>query len=103
MRLPGQVAVSPDGYYIFSANQVTNTITIVDALTLKVLKTLHVGRWAHGLGFAVNGRSLLITNEEDSTVTVVDLHDLEVTKTIKTGLGPNGIAAAYPLILTPHW
>ena len=70
---------------------------------MKVKKTLQVGRWAHGIGFAVNGRSLLITNEEDSTVTVIGLRDFDIEKTIPTGAGPNGIAAAYPLILTPHF
>ena len=40
---------------------------------------------------------------DGAKVKVVDLHDFHIVKTIPTGTGPNGIAAAYPLVMTPHW
>lgn len=94
---PAQLGVAPDGHYVLVCNQGSNSVSVIDTRTDKVIKEVPgQGLWTHGVTFSEDGRWAYLTNTNSHNVAVMDLNTLEVVKTIPVGRGPNGIAASYP-------
>ncbi|MBI3811329.1 MAG: beta-propeller fold lactonase family protein [Nitrospirae bacterium] len=94
---PAQLGVTPDGHYLVVCNQGSNSISVIDTRTDKVIKEIPgQGEWTHGVSFSNDGRWAYFTNTNSHSVAVMDLSRLEVVKTLSVGRGPNGIAASYP-------
>lgn len=95
-RNPIQVFITPDGRYIYVANQGTeadpdNSVSVIDTTSNTVVATIKAGKGAHGVVVGADGRRAFITNTEDDTVSVIDTATQKVINTIKVGKRPNGI------------
>ena len=94
---PAQLGVTPDGRHVLVCNQGSNSISVIDVKTDKVIKEIPGrGDWTHGISFSGDGRWAYLTNTKSDNISVLDLGTLEVVRTIPVGRGPNGIAASYP-------
>lgn len=84
--------VSPDGSTVYVANAGSNTVSVIDAATGLVTKTIKVGRTPSGLALKLDGSRLFVANAGSNTVTIINTSTRAVTKTIKVGSGPVGLA-----------
>ena len=69
----------------------TDTVSVIDACTLKVIDTLSTENNPFGITYdSVNNR-VYVTNQASDTVSVIDAATLEVIDTVPVGDNPNGI------------
>jgi YVTN family beta-propeller protein len=96
-RLPIQVFATPDGRFVYVADQGSddkpdNRVSVVDVARNEVVKTLTVGNGAPGVTISGDGRYAYVTNIKDDSVSVIDTSSQAVVQTIPVGKAPNGIA-----------
>ena len=82
---PHMVMMSPDGRYVVTGGQRSNTAYIIDARTLELVKKIPVGIAPEHLAFSPDGRFYYQGNPEGDSITVIDMQALRPIKTI-TGL-----------------
>ncbi len=87
---PRGLAVSSDGSRIYVSNYASNTVSVIDTATNKVVSPITVG---HGpVGMAVNGNRLYVANRVDDTVKVIDTTTNKVVgAAIGVDRGPTGV------------
>lgn len=84
------IFISPSRKRVFSADR-GNTVTIIDAETDSVLKTVTVGGAPRSVAVDSDTGFAYVTNNASDTVSVIDASD-NVTATVDVGDGPTGIA-----------
>lgn len=82
---PHMAMMSPDGRYVVTGGQRSNTAYIIDAHTLELVKKIPVGLFPEHLSFSPDGRYYYQGNPEGDSISVIDMQSLTVIKTI-TGL-----------------
>jgi len=89
---PEGIDISPDGKEVWAANSQSGTISIIDAVTHKVLQTLDVKtKHSNRLKFTLDGRLALLSDAESDDVVVVEAASRREIKRIKVGRVPLGI------------
>jgi YVTN family beta-propeller protein len=68
---PQDVKISPDGKVFYVADENSNGVFLIDALTLKVLRFLPTGLGAHGLYVSRDSTTLYITNRKGASVSLL--------------------------------
>lgn len=100
IQLPGPphyLHPSKDGKLLYAVNEAEKqggtSVTIIDALTDKVVKDIPIplesgerGSLHHG-EFSKDGKYFFVCNEGGRTVAIMDTAKLEIVKTIKAGVG----------------
>lgn len=92
------IAVSADAAsadVLVVANRGSNTVTVIDPVSMTVVGTAPAGPQPHEVAISVDGRLAYATNYVNgtgSTLTVIDIATRTIVKTIDIGLvGPHGI------------
>ncbi|MHB1024581.1 MAG: YncE family protein [Desulfobacteria bacterium] len=85
---PEELALTPDGKTVLTANTGSNTVSVVDAVSLVENRRIRVGNGPQSILIDRAGRRAYIFNTLSNTVSVVDLGALQVTATIATESGP---------------
>jgi YVTN family beta-propeller protein len=57
---------------VYVPNELNASVTVIDATTFKVLKTIRVGSYPHHMTPAWDMRSLFVNNMKSSTLAVID-------------------------------
>lgn len=83
-------AFSKDGKEIWTSQMEKNTVVILDAANMNVLKTLSVGDDPAEVSFSPDGKYAFVANGESDNVTVIDAALKTVVKTIPVGDNPVG-------------
>ena len=94
---PAQVYLDGNDQYAYVANQGTaenpsNTVTVVDVQSKKATASIEVGKGAHGVVSSPDHQRVYVTNMFDHTVSVIDTEQNKVIETIEVGHTPNGIS-----------
>jgi YVTN family beta-propeller protein len=92
--LPAEVTFSLDGKNAFVANGGSASVSVIDAATKAVVKTITVGEDPVGAWQGSNGLAY-VDNEKAMTLSVIDTKTLDVTLTYNLGFMP-GMAALAP-------
>ncbi|MCG7361730.1 YncE family protein [Roseomonas sp. ACRSG] len=85
------IAYQPKGNRLFVANQKSGTLTVLDAASGSLVKSIETGAGALGVTLAPNG-TVYVTNRGAGTVSLVDGARLEVIASLATGTHPNTVA-----------
>ena len=90
-RRPAAVALSPDGAraYVLSGSR---KLAVVDLVTLRIVKSLRVGRRPFDLAVHPGGGVVFVTNAGGRSVSVVDTNRLRVARTMRLRRPVAGIA-----------
>src|SRR5580765_1730999 len=80
---PHMVMMSPDGRYVVTGGQRSNTAYIIDAHTLQLVAKIPVGFAPEHLAFSPDGRWYYQGNPEGDSITVIDMQSLKAIKTIE--------------------
>ena len=89
LMLPSFANSAPFAYI---ANRDDDTVSVIDTVTDKVVSTIAVGDYPHGLAVTPNGERIFVANRSAGTVSVIDAATRSVIATIATGLVPISIA-----------
>ena len=84
---PAALALTPDGKRLFVANWSSESVSVIDTATNKVIRTLRVGINPNDLKISDDGR-LFVACSNDNTVHVIDTHSLQILERISTTLTP---------------
>jgi YVTN family beta-propeller protein len=77
------MAITPDGTKLYVANGVASgTVTVLDASTGTVEKTITVGSYPRYVSISPNGDLLYVANEDSGTISVIDTS----SDTVKTAI-----------------
>jgi YVTN family beta-propeller protein len=93
---PYELVLTQDGKQLFVSNWGDKSVSVVDAASLKVIKTIPVGFNPNDMVLAADGR-LFVACSNENTVYVIDARSLEVLETISISLYPKA-----PLGSTPN-
>lgn len=85
---PEELALTPDGKTLLTANTGSSTVSVVDAASLVETRRIRVGNGPQSIRIDRAGRRAYVFNMLSNTVSVVDLGALEVAATIATEAGP---------------
>ncbi len=72
-RNPLDIAYSPDGRYLFTANSEDNTVTVIDAADNRVIGEVLTGKSPTSISVLPNGRQAYVTDENDSSIEILNL------------------------------
>lgn len=84
---PYQTVLTPDGKRLFVSNWSSESVSVIDTGTNKVISTLHVGMNPNDMKLSSDGR-LFVACSNDNTVYVIDAHKLQVIERLSTTLTP---------------
>ncbi|MFN2975707.1 YVTN family beta-propeller repeat protein [Terriglobus aquaticus] len=80
--MPDALAIDNDRHRIYVANYADNTVTVLDADTLKTVTTVPVGHTPQALAVDIVRQRAYVANTHDSTVSVLDTKDNRVIWTV---------------------
>jgi len=92
---PHMAMMTPDGRYVVTGGQRSNTAYIIDARTTQLVKKIAVGLFPEHLAISPDGRWYYQGNPEGDSITVIDMQSLSVVKTIE------GLAEPLNITFTP--
>jgi predicted alpha-1,2-mannosidase len=92
-KSPGGLAMSGDSR-LYTANQGSNDVTVVDALSQKVIATVKVGNVPAGIQTTRDGKTVWLTNYADGTLQSIDAQSLQTSKPIPVGSHPEELAVS---------
>ena len=87
---PSGIAVTSDSNFVYVANSVSGTVSVISAATNAVTATITVGGSPSNV--AINGTNVYVTNTGSNSVSVIDTTTNTVTATIMGFTGPSGLA-----------
>ena len=92
---PRGVAVSTDGSRVYVANYNDSTVTVIDAGSNAIMKTISLPAGSFPIDLAVSGNRLYVANFQPYRgVTVIDTATDSILETIPAGNNQAGVAAA---------
>jgi YVTN family beta-propeller protein len=72
-RNPLEIAYSPDGRYIYTADNEDDEVTVIDAAANRVIGEVSTGKSPTSISLLPNGRQAYVSDENDGTVEVLNL------------------------------
>lgn len=82
---------SPDGSEVWTSQMAEpGSVLVLDALTLKTLRTIEVGDHPAEVTFSATGRYAFVANGGSNSVTVLDTETKDVVETLSVGEDPVG-------------
>jgi YVTN family beta-propeller protein len=88
---PAGIAVSPDGKTLYAAENLADSVAIVDLATAKVTATVPVGHNPYTVALGRDGRFAFVSNWGASTVSVLATATVKVIRTIRVGTHPSAL------------
>jgi len=90
--MPFSMAVTPNGAYLYTANLISNTVSVVSTATNTVVGTIPVGSQPAGIAFTPDGAYAYVANTSGNTVSVISTLTNTVVATIPVGTTPDEVA-----------
>jgi YVTN family beta-propeller protein len=84
---PSAAVLTPDGKRLFVSNWSSESLSVIDTATNKVIRTLRIGMNPNDLKISADGR-LFVACSNDNTVHVIDTKTLQILERISTTLTP---------------
>jgi YVTN family beta-propeller protein len=84
---PAAVVLTPDGKRLFVSNWSSESVSVIDTASNKVIRTLHIGMNPNDMKISADGR-LFIACSNDNTVHVIDTKSLQILERLSTTLTP---------------
>lgn len=89
---PNGVAIHPNGQTVYVANTVSGSVSVIDAASRKIVRTVFVGTEPYGLALTPNGSKLYVANARSNEVLVIDTASHQPVARIVNIPEPRGLA-----------
>lgn len=86
------IAFDPASGRLFCTNQRSGTLTVLNAASGEVVKSIETGAGALGVTLSADGAMACVANRGAGTTSVVDTRGLTVVASLATGTHPNTVA-----------
>ena len=93
---PVNNAWTPDGRFSIVTNSGETTVSLFDAQTYKLIKTIEVGQGPSVVSFRQDGKFAYVSLTGANALAVIDTATWTVAKTVKTGQMPQGVIILPP-------
>lgn len=90
-KTPVNLAISPDGNFLYVVCEHSNSLVVVDLDTGRVAIEIAVGRRPHDVAVSPDGRTLYVTNRLSDSLSVIDAASRRVVREITVGDEPHGV------------
>jgi len=80
-KISHMVLVSPDGRRIYTANIVSQNVSVIDRQSGKLITQIPCGKGCEGMAFTPDGKRLWVANQTGGSITIVDLATHEPIET----------------------
>ena len=70
---PLDITYSPDGRYLFTANNLDNTVSVIDTADNRVIAEIPAGKAPTSISVLPNGRQAYVTDENDGTIEILNI------------------------------
>ena len=88
---PEQFDISPDGRFLYVANEDAGLASVVDIKAGRVVRETPVGGEPEGVRVSPNGSQVLITSESEHSVSVLDTKTFRLIRKLDVGLRPRDL------------
>ncbi len=85
---PIDLALTPDGRTLVSVNRASNSVSIIDAISMVELERIRVGEGPHSVVLDPSGFKAFVMNTLSKTISVVDLTQRTITVTVSVAGAP---------------
>ena len=89
---PLDIAVSPDGSWLYVTAEEGDALLVVDPHGARVVDEIAVGKRPHSVVLSRDGNTAYVSNRWSNTVSVIDLAIHRITRILEVGSGPAGLA-----------
>lgn len=89
---PQEIAITPNGQYLYTADTLSNTVTVFNPVTNAFVTTIAVGNYPQLIDITPDGTKVFVPNANSNDVSIIDVASNTVIATIPTGASPQGIA-----------
>jgi len=89
---PWGVAIAPDGSRVYVVNANDGSVSVIDAESNTVTRSIRVGSEPLGVAVTPDGSRVYVTNRGSNSVSVIDAVSNTVTGTIPVSSRPRGVA-----------
>ena len=72
-RNPLNIVYSVDGRFLYTANNLDNTVTVIDTADNLVIGHVPVGKAPTSIAMLANGRQAYVTDESDGSIEILNL------------------------------
>ena len=76
---------------VFATNEKSDNVTVLQAVTHKLLGTISVGQRPRGIATSRDGRRIFVANSNSNNLSVIDGQTLKVLDTMPAGVDPEGM------------
>lgn len=104
-KISHMVYVSPDGKRLYTANIVSENVSVIDRLSGELITQIKCGNGVEGMAFTPDGRYLWAANQTGGTITIIDVSTNTAVETfdcpgmpVRIRFTPDG-----KLALIPGW
>jgi len=80
--------------YVYIANEVSSTVSVISTMSNTVINTIHVGSDPFGVAVSPDGSKVYVTNIGSDNVSVINTSTNLVANTVDVGVGPEGISVS---------
>ncbi|MCE1247500.1 MAG: beta-propeller fold lactonase family protein [Firmicutes bacterium] len=91
---PSGIALSPDGSKIFTANNGSSTVSVLQARPLSLICSVVVGTGPVKIAVAPNGKKVFVTNRNNDSLSILSGAMFDNMETVKVGREPLGVAVS---------
>jgi YVTN family beta-propeller protein len=99
-QMPAELTFSDDGKKAFVANGMSNTVTVIDALTKQVIETISTGTEPVG-AWPGMGEMMYVDNEEGQSISIINGMTNMMEDTLSLGFMPG--MAARNIMMNQMW
>ena len=92
---PFNLAVSPDGQYLYTVGQEDSTLHIVNVSDPSDRKSLEVGQFPHSVVLDEEARFAYVSNQWSDNVMKIRVPEGEIVDRYRVGAGPSGLESFY--------
>ncbi|WP_338256836.1 beta-propeller fold lactonase family protein [Dictyobacter halimunensis] len=89
---PTGLSVSRDGTKLYVANNLANTVAVVDTQTRQVTQSIKIGSYPYTTLMSKDGKTIYASNWGDATISIINAATNAVTATVPVGQHPTAMA-----------
>ena len=87
-KISHMVLVSPDGKRLYTANIVSEDVSVIDRASGRLIKKIPCGKGVEGMAFTPDGKHLWAGNQTAGSITIIDVATNEPIKTFPCAAMP---------------
>lgn len=88
---PSAFAVAPNGSAVYVANRGSDTVSVIDTYTDKVISTIKVGLEPDAVATSPNGAFIVVANLDGNNINIVNARTNQVVTTVSTPQEPDAV------------